>query len=246
MKILKNAGSFEILTPIRELRAQLKRIEKAGRTCYQSKKKVTEETAKKFVQMLLARGHESVIEHSYMSVQFNNISRGFTHEQVRHRLTAISQESTRYVDYAKKGEGANLEKFQLKCIVPPHQNENKKVKLEDGRKMSANEMFAEYEKFYRALRRTGWPPEDARQFLPIGIKSQIVISADFREWRHIFKMRTSKYAHWEIRTVMNNLLEFLQPILSPVFDDFKEAGIDKNGIRYFEKSKRYFKKIDQS
>jgi len=247
MKILKNDGNFEILTPVRELRAQLKRIEKAGRTCYQSKKKISKETAKEFIRKRLRDGHESVIEHSNMTVQFNNISRGFTHEQVRHRLTAISQESTRYVDYyAKKGEGANLEKFQLKCIVPPHQNENKKVKLEDGRKMSAIEMFAEYEKFYRALRRAGWLPEDARQFLPIGIKSQIVISANFREWRHIFKMRTFKYAHWEIRTVMCNLLEFIQPILSPVFDDFKEAGIDKNNIHYFEKIKRYFKKIDQS
>jgi len=241
MKILKDAGSFVILTPISELRAQLLRIERAGRTCYQSEKKeITEETAGKFFRMLLKRGHESVIEHSNMVVRFDNLSRGFTHEQVRHRLTAISQESTRYVDYAKEGKGPDLEKFQLKCVVPPHRDENEKVLLEDGRMMSIAEMFAEIERFYRGLRKAGWVPQDARQILPIGIKSQIVISANFREWRHIFKMRTSKYAHWEIRRVMCNLVDHLRPILSPVFDDFVEAGVDDNGLRYFEKKEDFF------
>lgn len=238
MKILKNAGSFFVLTPEAELTDQLFRIEEAGRTCYQSSgKQITHETASKFFSMLLKRDHVSVIEHSYMTVRFDNLSRGFTHEQVRHRLTAISQESTRYVDYAKKGKGPDLEKFQLKCVVPPHRDENKKVELEDGRKMSIVEMFTEHEKFYRGLRKAGWPPQDARQVLPIGIKSQIVISANFREWRHIFTMRTAKAAHWEIRRVMCNLLDFIQPILSPVFDDFVKAGVDENGLRYFLKKR---------
>ena len=241
MQILKNAGNFIVLTPTPELKAQLLRIEKAGKTCYQSEKKeITEETAKKFIRMLLKRGHESVIEHSNMTVQFNDLSRGFTHEQVRHRLTAISQESTRYVDYAKEGKGPDLERFQLKCIVPPHRDENEKVLLEDGRKISIAEIFSEIEKFYRGLRKAGWLPEDARQILPIGIKSQIVISANFREWRHIFKMRTSKYAHWEIRGIMCKLLDYVKPILSPVFDDFVEAGVDEKGLRYFEKKEDFF------
>ena len=101
--------------------------------------------------------------------------------------------------------------------------------------MSISDMFAEYEKFYRALRKAGWPPEDARQVLPIGIKSQIVFSANFREWRHIFSLRTDKNAHWEIRSVMCNLLEKVQKIVPVIFDDFVEAGRDKNGIRFFEK-----------
>ena len=239
MKILKNAGSFVILTPEKELRNQLLRIETAGRTCYQSEKKeVTLETAKKFAEMIIKLGHESVLEHSSIVVQFNNLSRGFTHEQVRHRLTGISQESTRYVDYAKKGAGPDLEKFQLKCIVPPHRNEHEKVEVEGGRKMSIVEMFAEYEKFYRALRKADWVPQDARQVLPIGIKSQIVISANFREWRHIFTMRTVKPAHWEIRKVIGDLLEKVQKIVPVVFDDFVEAGVDQNGLRYFEKTKK--------
>ncbi|MCF7907106.1 FAD-dependent thymidylate synthase [Patescibacteria group bacterium] len=234
MKILKNAGGFEVLTPFKNLKRQLLDIEKAGRTCYQSEKKeITEGSAKKFVQMLMKRGHYSVLEHSNMTVKFKNISRGFTHEQVRHRLTAISQESTRYVDYAKKGKGPDLMKFQLKCVVPPHRNEGENVELENGRKLSLKEMFTEIEDFYRALRKAGWAPEDARQILPIGIKAEIVISANFREWRHIFKMRTSKFAHWEIRKVMGDLLVKTQRLIPGVFDDFVQTGVDQNGLRYF-------------
>ena len=141
------------------------------------------------------------------------------------------------MDYAREGEGPDLNKFRLKCIVPPHKDENEKYDIEDGRKLSISEMFAEYEKFYRALRTADWIPEDARQVLPIGIKSQIVASANFREWRHIFKMRTSKFAHWEIRKVMGNLLAEVQKIVPVVFDDFVPVGKDKNGLRYFEQKK---------
>jgi len=237
MKILKNAGNFIVLTPEKELKEQLLRIEGGGRTCYQSKKnEINEKTAKKFVRMILKRGHESVIEHSNMTVQFNNVSRGFTHELVRHRLCAFSQESTRYVDYAKKGEGPDLEKFQIKFVVPPHQNENQKVKLEDGREMSAVEMLQEYEKFYRSLRKAGWTPQDARQLLPIGIKSQIIVSANFREWRHIFKMRTDQPAHWEIRKLMCDLLKYVQKIVPVIFDDFVYEGMDQDNIPYFKKA----------
>ena len=224
MKILKNAGSFIILTPKEFLRDQLLMIERAGRTCYQSEKgEITFETATKFARMLLRRGHESVIEHSSMTVQFNNLSRGFTHEQVRHRLTAISQESTRYVDESN-----------LLFVMPPHRDEVTKIDLLDGRVMSSTEMVQEIEIYYRALIRAGWMPEDARQFVPTGVKSQIVITANFREWRHIFFMRTTRVAHWEIRRVMCNLVEEIQEIVPVIFDDFVEAGKDHNGLRYFE------------
>ena len=243
MKVLKDAGSFVILTPQAELKNQLLRIERAGRTCYQSeKKRITFKTAEAFAVMLLKSGHESVLEHSYMTVQFDNVCRGFTHEQVRHRLTGISQESTRYVDYAKEGAGVDLEKFQIKCVVPPHRDENEKVDLGDGRQLSLTGMFSEVEMFYRALRKAGWLPQDARQILPIGLKSQIVISANFREWRHVFEMRTTKPAHWEIRRVMCNLCETVQKIVPIIFDDFVLGGNDSNGLRYFIKDPDYFKK----
>ena len=240
MIILKNAGSHEILTTRSELQEQFLGIEKAGRTCYQSENKpITIESSTKFIKMLIKRGHESVIEHSYMTVRFSNISRGFTHEMVRHRLCAFSQESTRYVDYAKKGEGVDLDKFQVNWVIPPHKEAAEIIQVpERGCEMTVGDMVGDIEVYYRALRKAGWSPEDARQILPIGIRSQIVVSANFREWRHIFNMRTTKPAHWEIRRVMGNLLTEIQNIIPVVFDDLTVAGVDKNDLRYFAKSNK--------
>lgn len=182
----------------------------------------------------LKRGHESVLEHGSISVRFNNCSRGFTHELVRHRLMSPSQESTRYVDYAK-GE-VDLDEFQIHCVVPPHHDEHEKVTLADGRKMSMADMFGEIEQFYRALRKAKWAPEDARQILPIGLRSQIGMTANFREWRYILALRASRYAHWEIRKVMGDLAIEFQKLAPCVFENLVEAGKDKNGLRFFEKT----------
>lgn len=236
MKILKNEGTFEILTPIEFLRLQGEIIEKAGRTCYQSERgPITPETAARFVKRLMRSGHVSVIEHSLLTVLFRNVSRGYTHEKVRHRLCAFSQESTRYVDYAPGSDSPDLERFQAHFVVPPHRDENEPVRLEDGRMMSASEMLAEIERFYRALRLSGWLPEDARQLLPQAIKADIVVSTNFRQWRHMFEQRTQKSAHWEIRKVMGDLLVYLQGLIPVIFADFVEAGLDKNGLRYFKR-----------
>ena len=236
MKLLKEIGNFKILTPKSTLRQQLLNIERAGRTCYQSETgSVTEETARQFIQMLLKRGHESVIEHSSLTVKFTNVARGFTHELVRHRLGSFSQESTRYVDYSKGSDQPDLDAFECHFIAPPHRDPTEKVTMGDGRELSMKEMFREIEEYYRALRKAGWNPEDARQILPIGIQAQIVTTTNFRQWRHIFTLRTSKPAHWEIRGVLGKLLKRLQELTPGIFDDFKLAGKDTNGIEYFEK-----------
>jgi len=234
-KVIKSAGTFEILTPYKELREQLKRIEIAGRTCYQSLKgKVTNKSASNFISMLIKRGHLSVIEHSSLTVRFKNLSRGFTHELVRHRLCSFSQESTRYVDYAKGCDKPDLDRFQIVVIAPPHKDENEKIKLENGRELSFKDMINEVEMFYRGLRKAGWAPEDARQILPTGLKAEIVVTANFREWMHIMYLRTSKFAHWEIRSVMIDLLKRLKKILPPIFEPFHIVGKDINGIPYTE------------
>ena len=229
-------GSYEILTPENELRDQLLRIEKAGRICYQSERgPINQESAARFIQRLLKRGHESVIEHSSMTVLFRNCSRGFTHELVRHRLASFSQESTRYVDYAKEGEGPNLDAFRLKCIVPPHRDADEKITLEDGQQISVSEMFSAVEVYYRGLRKDGWLPEDARQILPTATKADIVMTTNFREWRHVFEMRTQKAAHWEIRGIMVKLLEEMKQIIPAVFEDFVLEGVDNNDLKYYKK-----------
>lgn len=220
--ILKNAGSHRILSIMAGLEGEssLQLIEVAGRTAYQSRDKITDESAVKFVAMLRKRGHGSVIEHSCMTVEFNNISRGVTHELVRHRLASFTQESTRYVDESN---------FQV--VIPPDKKPDEKlVSLDFSDHSSINVSFQDWmdlnEQMYIGLRDAGWVAQDARQVLPIGIKAQIVITANFREWRHIFQLRCSPAAHWEIRRVMVNLLKDVQEKVPVIFDDFE---ISKDG-----------------
>lgn len=213
-KILKEDGSYKILA-VMAGENPLSLIELAGRTAYQSREKITEESATKFVNMIRKRGHDSVLEHSCMTVEFNNVSRGFTHELVRHRLASYTQESTRYVDES-----------DFNVVIPPKKDENKKIvslNLPNGEslKVSFKEWMDLNEEMYRGLRDEGWVPQDARQVLPIAIKSQIVATANFREWRHTFKLRCAPNAHWEIRRVMTNLLNDVKKIIPVVFDDIQ-------------------------
>ncbi len=225
-EVLKNAGTHKILSIMTGLDGQnpLQLIELAGKTAYQSRDRITNESAAKFVEMLRKRGHESVIEHSCMTVEFNNVSRGFTHELVRHRLVAYTQESTRYVDES-----------DFRVVIPPDKDpEEKMVEIivpQLGKtKLSFKEWMELNEQTYRGLRAAGWVPQDARQVLPIGIKAQIVATANFREWRHIFKMRCNVDAHWEIRRVMVNLLKDVQKRVPVVFDDFQISEDGKSAV----------------
>jgi len=216
-KVIKNQGSYRILAIMAGIGGEdpLELIELAGRTSYQSRERITDQSAERFVKMLRERGHESVLEHSAMTVEFNNVSRGFTHELVRHRLASFTQESTRYVDESN-----------LLVISPPDRDKDEKLvelHLPQGGKIrvSFQEWIDLNEQMYRGLRKAGWPAQDARQVLPIGIKAQIVATANFREWRHIFKLRTAPDAHWEIRNVMRKLLEDVKKRVPIVFDDLE-------------------------
>lgn len=209
--ILKDAGYHEILsiTPF-----PLELIELAGRTSYQSEDKITVESARKFVKMLIDRGHESVLEHVSMTVRFSNVSRGFTHELVRHRLMAITQESTRYTDESS-----------LRVVIPPGKDQDEEITLTNDKGIIYGLTFRNWanisERMYKGLLAAGWHYQDARQVLPIGITAQIVVTANFREWRHIFRLRTAPDAHWEIRRVMTNLLKEVKERVPVVFDDIR-------------------------
>lgn len=163
----------------------------------------------------MAREHHAMLEFAHMNVQFSDISRGFTHEMVRHRLASFAQESTRYVDES-----------DLHVVVPPHKDElgglGEIVKCDDMEdfEMTFKDMLGTSQLHYKMLRKNGWKPEDARQVLPIATTSQIVVGANIREWRKIFELRTSEYAHWEIRSVMVNLLKWCKENIPLVFDDF--------------------------
>lgn len=232
--LLRNAGSHKILAIMAGLQGEtpIQLVELSGRTAYQTRGKITGGSAEKFMKMLRGRGHESVLEHSAMTVEFNNVCRGFTHELVRHRLVAYTQESTRRVDES-----------DFRAVVPPSKDPDEKlVELDlpssayhsvspDFPRITIPVSFREWmelnEQMYRGLRKAGWHTEDARQVLPIGIKSQIVATANFREWRHIFKLRTSPDAHWEIRRVMRNLLQDVKQRVPIIFDDIEIEGSER-------------------
>jgi len=201
VNFIVNEGSFKILHITKN---PLQLIEQCGRTAYQSQDKITKDSAKRFVHMLIKRGHESVLEHATITVQFNNVSRGFTHELVRHRLCSFTQESTRYVNES-----------HFTFVRPPGLRDcETELDLQD-----IIDTINGVETTYNELTSKGWPAQDARQVLPIGIKSQIVITANFRQWRHIFQLRTAQSAHWEIRRVMIMLFATLRAWNVPVVFD---------------------------
>lgn len=201
----------------------LKFIESIGRVCYKSEDRTGPGTAERFCQMILRSGHESVIEHFSFTVKFT-IDRGVSHELVRHRLAAYSQESTRYCNYGKKG---------VVYIIPPWLDLPEGECLVFGSnvlldKTSANVSGDTYdwllalqqaEGFYGRLLNQGWRPEQARSVLPNALKTEIVATYNLREWRHIFKLRTMGRAHPQMREVMIPLLAELKVKLPAFFGD---------------------------
>ncbi len=227
-EIITQVPRFQVLDSSEDLLKQLLKIEIAGRTSYQSERgEVTLESATKFARMLISRGHESVLEHTSTSVKFLDNSIGMMRELNRHRIASVTEESTRYVDNS-----------ELKFIFPRHKEVNERINLTDGNgEISPEEMINTIEVYYQSLRKAGWLPEEARSFLPLGLNSEEVFTANWREWRHVFELRTAKAAHFEIRSTMIEVLNTFKKIIPGVFDDFDESGIDKNGYPYYEKRK---------
>ena len=229
MKIIK--PSFEILTQnlSREDLTTLKLIERAGRTCYKSEANINDDSAIGFVGARLHEDHhESIIEHSSLTVKFI-CDRGVSHELVRHRLASFSQESTRYCNYSKGRHG-----HELTFIQPPWVSDETIKIMEDGdgeifKELEDNniefatmEWFAsmgDAEQAYLHLLELGWKPEQARSVLPNSLKTEIVVTANFREWRLIFKQRTSVKAHPQMRELMIPLLEEVRSKIPVIFDN---------------------------
>ena len=222
MNILK--AGFEILTPISEGGIEeLKHIEKIGRVCYKSEGKITEdgESAKKFVKMLIDRGHEAMIEHSSLSVKFV-VDRGVSHELVRHRIASFAQESTRYVNYSLDKFGNEINVIDI----------NNGIKLDNKMKnMDADTISAiidewtlameDAERHYMKMMELGATPQIARSVLPNSTKTEITISANYREWRNFFKLRVHSTAHPQMREITIPLLKELKTRLPIIFDDIQ-------------------------
>lgn len=201
MKIIN--ASYRIETPIDGAEI-LKRIEKAGRTCYKSEDRITDESATAFVRKLIERGHESVLEHESITVRFI-CDRGVSHEIVRHRIASFSQESQRYVRY-----NGDIE------FINPHMPNAKAYE-------AWQELCERAEETYRELLSYGVQPQQARAVLPNSTKTEVVMTANLREWRHFLKLRTAKAAHPQMRELTVPLLKELQERIPVVFDDIAEG-----------------------
>lgn len=210
--MIKTQQSFIIEDPI-DGNEILNRIERAGRTCYKSEDKISPSSSAKFVENIIRIGHESVIEHEKITVRII-CDRGVSHEIVRHRIASYSQESTRYCNYSNNKFG-----HQIAVIEPFFWNKNNEA---DKRKYKIWEkaMLAT-EKAYLELIDAGATPQEARSVLPNSLKTEIVVTMNIREWRHFFKLRTSKAAHPQMREIACPLLDSFKKHIPIIFDDIE-------------------------
>ncbi len=185
-------------------------IELIGRTCYKSEARITGTSAERFIKMLVSSGHESVIEHLTLTVKFVG-SRAMSHQLVRHRLAAFSQESQRYVNYGK-GE-------KLYAVMPP-EIFRAGGKIKEDFINGLNDSFNKYNELLRG----GVKPEDARSLLPNAVKTEVVMSTNLRQWRHVVEERgLNSRAQWEIRTICLQVLEAFNGLLPDIFGDLLEV-----------------------
>ena len=197
---------FEVLDDL-DGRRMLRKIEAAGRICYKSEENITDGSAEIFVRSILKNGHESVIEHEKISVRVV-CDRGVSHEIVRHRIASYSQESTRYCNYSKEKFGK-----ELTFIKPVFwEEDSKEYQLWKN-------LMKKTEASYNELIEMAAAPQEARSILPNSLKTEIVITMNLREWRHFFRLRTSKKAHPQMRQISRMILEYFKENIPAVFDD---------------------------
>lgn len=214
-----NSG-YEILTDIDGIN-ELQHIEKIGRVCYKSEDKITEdgESAKKFVSMLIKAGHEAMIEHSSLSVKFI-VDRGVSHELVRHRIASFAQESTRYVNYSLDKFGNEINIIDIDNGIGLD-NKMKNMDIDIIVKIVDEwyQAMTDAERHYLKMIELGATPQIARSVLPNSTKTEITITANYREWRNFFKLRTGKTVHPQMLEVTIPLLAELKHKLPVIFDD---------------------------
>jgi len=197
--------SYEFLTPV-DRDSILNLIELAARTCYKSEGSIGVGTASPFVEKICKTfKHESVMEHAGFSVKFI-CDRGVTHEMVRHRIAAYSQESTRYCNYSKDKFGREI------TVIRP-------LFLKEGTKRYQYWLRGckDAESAYFDMLDDGATPQEARSVLPNSLKTEIVMTANLREWKHVFELRCAEQAHPQIRQLMIPLRDEMIKILPEIF-----------------------------
>lgn len=213
MRIIEPSITVETSVTQEEI---LKHIEKAGRVCYKSEGNIKDGSAEKFIKGILDRGHESVIEHFSLTVRIV-CDRGVTHEIVRHRLASYSQESTRYCNYSGDRFGN-----EITVIKPCFWKEDSK----EFANWKSAMLFAQ-ECYFRLID-CGSKPQEARSVLPNSLKTEIVMTANLREWRYFLKLRTSKAAHPQMREVACMILDEFKSRYPVIFGDINKGDDNEN------------------
>lgn len=188
----------------------LQKIEAAARTCYKSEGKIQEGSAAKLVAGLIKSGHEAMLEHASVTVKFV-VDRGISHELVRHRLASFAQESTRYCNYSKDDFGS-----EITFIIPDY------LEYKSEGWNIWKESMKQAEDAYFKMLDFGLSPQQARAVLPNSLKTEVVMTANLREWRHFFKLRalgTTGKPHPQMLEVAVPLLEDMKNLIPVVFDD---------------------------
>lgn len=206
MKIIDASYTIDHFEPEEDIR----RIAKAARICYKFPELKTFDEQQALVRRLRDRDpqhpHHSPLEHSSLSVDFI-INRGISHELVRHRHTAYSQESTRYCNYSQKRFGNEITFIKDSASFESLVND---IWI-DGLNRAEEEYFKRLD--------AGQSPEEARGCLPIDLKTELYVTTNFREWRNIFNLRCDSHSHYQMREIMRPLFEEVCSKLPCVFDD---------------------------
>ena len=209
MKVIQQ--SYEILTDLSNpIETILKPIERAGRICYKSENNITDDSCLTFCKNILNRGHEAVIEHSQLSVRFT-VDRAIANELVRHRIASYCQESTRYVNYSKDKFGNEIKVIEPEDLLP-----------RDSTDYNIWWMSCKNaEEAYMAMLSNNVKPEIARNVLPLSTETEIIMTANIREWRSVLRIRSSHNmcAHPQMRSICDHLLAELKSKIPVLFDD---------------------------
>ena len=195
-------------------------LEFAGRACYQSWSKPNPKTATNagYVQHIIDVGHFSVLEHASVSFYITGISRSCTHELIRHRHFSYSQLSQRYVP-----------ENQSQIVVPPGMEDDDElrrilVEAADASRATYAELLSRLEAKFadqpNAILRRKQARQAARAVLPNATETRIVVTGNYRAWRHFIAMRATEHADVEIRELAVECLRQLQRVAPNVFADF--------------------------
>lgn len=230
MRLVK--AGYEILDPINGA-AVLKKIERVARVCYKSEDKITVSSAENFVPKLIKSGHEAMLEHYSFSVKFT-VDRGVSHELVRHRIASFAQESTRYCNYGTKGGEITVIKpvyfddVDYEAVAGYVEDYLNPLSGKESQLKHWITVCTQAEKSYLGMLADGATPQEARAVLPNSLKTEVVMTANLREWRHFFKLRAcgaTGRPHPQMLEVTTPLLKEVKSLIPIVFDDLEPLEV---------------------